>query len=309
MQVQIDALRKTYGSFVALDDVSFTLPSGAVLALAGPNGAGKTTMMKIISGLITSTSGRVQIGDLDVNESPREAHRYLGFLGDFFGLYDDLTVREFLEYSARTYSIPPTERGATVQRLIEKCHLSHKADSEIKALSRGLRQRVGIARTLINDPPLILLDEPSAGLDPEARNDLQNLFRELGSEGKTLVVSSHILTELEDYCTHVALLNKGKLVSFGEVREMGRTAVHKRNFELELIDGAEKAETTFRSFASVTDVKRDKNVFKFKFEGDESGQADLLKALVTNGARLIRFEEESGRIQEAYLAHMKGSRE
>lgn len=309
MQVQIDSLRKTYGSFTALDDVTFTIPSGAVLALAGPNGAGKTTLMKIISGLAASNAGTVMIGDLNVNEQPREAHKYLGFLGDFFGLYDDLTVREFLEYSARTYAIENPKRNEVINSLIEKCHLSHKADSQIKALSRGLRQRVGIARTLINDPPLILLDEPSAGLDPEARNDLQNLFKELGAEGKTLIVSSHILTELEDYCTHVALLNKGQLVSFGEIRDMGRTSVQKRSFEIELIDGAEKAESFLKSNAFVSEIKRDKNAFTFKFEGDESNQADLLSGLITAGARLIRFEEQSGRIQEAYLAHMKGSRE
>jgi ABC-2 type transport system ATP-binding protein len=309
MNVQIEALRKTYGAYSALSDVTFTIPSGAVLALAGPNGAGKTTLMKIISGLSTPTSGSVRIGDLDVIDNPREAHRYLGFLGDFFGLYDDLTVREFLLYFARAYSLKENERESVVESLIQKCHLGHKADAQIKALSRGLRQRVGIARTLINNPPIILLDEPSAGLDPEARADLQNLFRELGAEGKTLIVSSHILTELEDYCSHVALLNKGQLISFGEIREIARTSQQKRKFEIELIDGAEKAESTFQSITAVSDWKRDKNIFTFHFEGDESKQADLLQTLVQNGVRLIRFEEQSGRIQEAYLTHMKGSRE
>ncbi|RYZ77496.1 MAG: ABC transporter ATP-binding protein, partial [Proteobacteria bacterium] len=298
MNVQISSLRKTYGDSIALDDVTFTIPSGAVLALAGPNGAGKTTLMKIISGLGEPTSGKVLINDLDVTENPREAHKSLGFLGDLFGLYDDLTVRQFLLYFARAYEIPPGKREEVAQRLIEKCHLVHKADTTIKSLSRGLRQRVGIARTLINDPPLILLDEPSAGLDPEARNDLQNLFLELGAEGKTLIVSSHILTELEDYCSHVALLNKGKLVSFGELNSLRRTENRFRNFVIDVIDGAELAEKTLQSRSTVQNIKRLKNSFTFAFDGDESAQADLLAALVTAGVRLIKFDEQAGRIQE-----------
>lgn len=309
MKVQIQSLRKVYGDYVALDDVTFTIPSGAVLALAGPNGAGKTTMMKIISGLGEPTSGNVLINELDVTQNPREAHKYLGFLGDLFGLYDELTVRQFLLYFARAYSLPVDTREATAQRLIEKCHLNHKADTQIKALSRGLRQRVGIARTLINDPPLILLDEPSAGLDPEARNDLQNLFLELSSEGKTLIVSSHILTELEDYCSHVALLNRGKLVSFGEINALRKTENRFRNFVIEVIDGGELAEQTLKKMSAVQSVKRVKNSFTFAFDGDESAQADVLATLVGAGVRLIKFDEQSGRIQEAYLAHMKGSRE
>lgn len=309
MQVRIESLRKTYGSFVALENLNMTIPSGAVLALAGPNGAGKTTLMKIISGLSIATSGQVTLGDLDVTANPREAHRHLGFLGDFFGLYDDLTVREFLNYFARTYSIERSRRDQVVQSLIEKCHLSHKADSQIKALSRGLRQRVGIARTLVNDPPVILLDEPSAGLDPEARNDLQNLFKELGSEGRTLIVSSHILTELEDYCSHVALLNKGVLVSFGPIGNINSDSDQKRNFEIAFIDGAEKAESLLKANARVANTKRVKNTFLFELSGDESAQADLLASLISSGVRLTRFEEQTGRIQEAYLAHMKGSRE
>lgn len=310
MRIEISGLRKAYGAFEALKGVDFVVPSGAVLALAGPNGAGKTTLMKIIAGMLLPTEGRVRIGDLDVQANPREAHERLGFLPDFFGLYDDLTVRECLDYFARAYGLPADERADRVERAIEACRLSRKADDEIQALSRGLKQRVGIARTLINDPAVLLLDEPAAGLDPEARADLQNLFKSLGGDGgRTLIVSSHILTELEDYCTHVAMLSGGRLASFGEIDSVRAASVESRRLKALLLSGAAAAESALRSDSRVSETRTDGAWLSFRFAGDERAQADLLKSLIASGAQIARFEAEGGRIQDAYLSVMKGAAE
>jgi ABC-2 type transport system ATP-binding protein len=231
-------------------------------------------------------------------------------LPDFFGLYDDLTVREYLQYFARAYGLSRPRRDSRVAALIESCRLAHKQNEKIRALSRGLKQRVGIARTLINDPPALLLDEPAAGLDPEARAGLQELFRSLGGQGgRTLIVSSHILTELEDYCTHVAMLNAGRLVSFSEIDGLRAASSNARRLRALAVDGAERAEAALRSNPRASSVRREGPWLSFAFAGDERAQAELLAALLASGAQIAQFEPESGRIQDAYLSLMKGSSE
>ncbi len=215
-------VRKEFGNLLACDNLNFEIPKGAVVALVGPNGAGKSTWMKIAAGLLEPTDGTVWVDGIDVRLRPREVHSKIGFLPDFYGLYSDLPVEDYLLYFAQAYRLPDGVREARVRDVLEKVSLMDKRTAILGTLSRGMAQRVAIARTLVNDPPLLLLDEPSAGLDPEVRVGLQELFKTLAADGKTLIVSSHILTELQEYCSHIVILKKGKLIAAGSLDEIGK---------------------------------------------------------------------------------------
>ena len=304
--IEVRRLRKEYGSFVAVDDVSLDVPAGCVLALVGPNGAGKTTLMKMIAGLLAPTSGASRVAGF---EHPKDVHRKLGFLPDFFGLYDDLTVREYLEYFARAYGLDASTRKTRVESAIAAMMLEPKADSFLQNLSRGQRQRAGIARTLINDPPVILLDEPASGLDPEARHELQELFLKLAKMGKTLVVSSHILTELEEYCSHVAMIQKGKLVFSGAVHELRERAAGRRRIEVRLLTKANEALEVLRSLAGTSDASLAGETLSFGFDGGDAELAAVLKVLVSAGLPVVSFGSEGGKIQDTYLSLMRGHSE
>ena len=221
-------LRKEFEDLVAVRDVSLSLEKGNVLALVGPNGAGKSTWLKMITGLLRPTSGTAVIDGIDLIDDPRGIHRKIGFLPDFFGLYDELTVSQYLEYFCLTYKIPKSSHTEVIQSCLKRVNLISKINSPIEHLSRGMKQRLGIARSLVQDPPLLILDEPTSGLDPDARHDLHQLFLQLSAMGKTLIVSSHVLTELQEYCSHVAVIQTGKLLSFGTIEKFlnqgGKTA-------------------------------------------------------------------------------------
>ncbi|MCM2281088.1 MAG: ABC transporter ATP-binding protein [Bdellovibrionaceae bacterium] len=308
MKIEIDGLRKEYGRLVAVDDVRFELPPGAILALVGPNGAGKTTLLKMIAALIAPTAGTVRIGSIDGVENPKALHQVIGFLPDFFGLYDDLTVTEYLEYFARAYGLARATRDERVRAVIESVGLSAKANESLAHLSRGMRQRVGIARSLIHDPPLLLLDEPASGLDPEARGDMQALLVDLAKRGKTLIVSSHILTELEEYSTHVAMLSQGHLKAFGSIQGIRASASAQRTFRARVLNNAADAGALLHAQAGISNllIEGDQRL-SFSFDGSETQLADIVRRLVDGGIALTSFHEEEAKMQDAYMSVMKGT--
>ena len=299
-------LRREFGETLAVRDISFDVPEGAVLALVGPNGAGKSTLLRMLAALMEPPRGTALVGGVDVRRHPRGVHALLGFLPDFFGLYESLTVEEYLQYFARAYGLGEFQRMTRVRESMEAVRLSDRRAQKVGELSRGMRQRLGIARTLVHDPPLLLLDEPASGLDPEARHELQGLFRGLAAKGKTLIVSSHILAELEDYCTHVAMLSRGELVAFGPVNEVRRSSGRGRLVILRVRGEIEKAGEILGRRDDVTDWKIAKDEGRFLFSGDDAGLAQILKELVGAGVPVIHFGEEKGGIQDAYLALMGG---
>jgi ABC-2 type transport system ATP-binding protein len=302
MSIEVENLVRDYGFLRAVNHVSFSVPKGAVLALIGPNGAGKTSLMKMIAGLLQPTSGKVAV---DGETEARGIHGKLGYLPDFFGLYDDLTITQYLSYFAMAYGFEGATLRERVAQVIELVQLTGKSKSEITNLSRGMKQRVGIARTLINDPPVILLDEPSAGLDPEARTDLQELFIKLGKMGKTLLVSSHILTELEQYSTHIAILKKGKLVSFGALEELRQAKMASRLVTMRILEGIELLMPILEKNMVCEDMVASKNEVKFTFLGSDGELAELLKICVRENISVLSFGEHQGRIQSAYLSTLK----
>ena len=301
-------LRREYGDLVAVRDVSLSVPKGAVVALVGPNGAGKSTLLKMIAALLEPTRGTARVCGLDVRESPRQVHSVIGFLPDFYGLYDELQVRDYLRYFAMAYRLERAVREERVDRILVMLDLGEKAGQTIGTLSRGMRQRLAIARTLLHDPPVLLLDEPAAGLDPEARHDLQELFKRLAHEGKTLVVSSHILTELDDYCSHIAILDKGNLVAAGQAEQVRQSFTTGRRVRLRCAGDTSKVEALLCACEPVKRFTPEEGGWVLSFVGSDEELAAFLKRLVDGGVQVTHFGEEKGALQDTYLALLRGGR-
>ncbi|HET8761221.1 MAG TPA: ABC transporter ATP-binding protein [Nitrospiria bacterium] len=303
--IETRALRREFGDTVAVSDVTLRVPKGVVLALVGPNGAGKTTLLKMLSGLLEPTSGTAVVGQIDVRERPRDVHALLGFLPDFFGLYDDLMVEDYLDVFARAYRVRPEQRAGRVRDALDRVGLSERGATRVGTLSRGMRQRLGIARTLIHDPPLLLLDEPASGLDPEIRYELQELFVNLARSGKTLVVSSHILAELEAYCTHVAVLRGGRLVASGSIEDVRRGLSARRRIRIRAADRWDAISQILGARPTVSGISQSGGDGVFEHAGEESDLVDILRALVSAGVPVSAFAEDRGTIQDTYLALME----
>ncbi|MFN2463029.1 MAG: ABC transporter ATP-binding protein [Candidatus Dormibacteria bacterium] len=213
--IRIESLTKTYGTFRAVNDVSFSVNKGEIFGFVGPNGAGKSTTLKILATLLPPTSGRAMVNGLDVTTNVFEVRGLIGYMPDFFGVYDRLTSAEYLSFYAACYRIPRRRRPAIVSDLLELVRLGDKRDAQVNSLSRGMKQRLCLARALVHDPEVLLLDEPASGLDPRARVDMRDLLRELRTMGKTIIISSHILPELSELCTSAAILERGRVLAAG----------------------------------------------------------------------------------------------
>jgi ABC-2 type transport system ATP-binding protein len=287
-----------YPASRALRGVSFEVTDGAVLALVGPNGAGKTTLLRCMAALDPPTSGTIGIAGLDVVERPRAVHRLLGFLPDFFGLYDELTVRQCLIYAARSREVGPAQAPAAAEQAAARVKLGDRLESRAGQLSRGLRQRLAIAQTIVHSPRVLLLDEPAAGLDPEARRDLSELITRLAGDGMTIIVSSHILAELEDYSTRMLMLRDGA-VAGGGVVEAGSGAQTREREAVEVVFAAPPPdleqtltglELKVVSLTGATAV----------IEADDG--SDIVRRLVEAGLSVRSFTPVRRTLEQAYLA-------
>ena len=219
--VRTVGLTKRYGTLTAVDDLDLEVPEGSVFGLIGPNGAGKSTTFAILASILSPTSGVVEVAGADPSVDPRAVRRRLGYMPDVLGVYDNLRVDEYLEFFAAAHQIPRSSWPGLVDGLLELVGLEVKRDAMVESLSRGMKQRLALARALVHDPDVLVLDEPASGLDPRARVELRTLLSELRAMGKTVVVSSHILTEMEEMCTHVAIMEAGRLLAAGEPAEIG----------------------------------------------------------------------------------------
>lgn len=302
--VRTSALRREYGEVTAVKDMDFTVPRGAVMALVGPNGAGKSTLLKMLSAVLEPTSGTASVNGIDINENPRGVHAAVGFLPDFFGLYEEITVGEYLEYFARAYRVPRSRRENVIARTLADVDLAGKAGARVQALSRGMRQRLAIGRTLLHEPPLLLLDEPASGLDPESRHGLQKLFTRLSGAGKTLVVSSHILSELEDYCTHVAILREGALVACGSLAEVGASMVKRRRVRVKAAGGIAAVLAGLQT-VGIDKASAAAGSAYFDFTGGDEELSAILGNLLAAGLKVTHFGEEGGGIQDTYMASLE----
>lgn len=306
--IKIDGLTFDYPGHRALNEVTFTVASGSVTALVGPNGAGKTTLMRCIAGLETPLVGSITVNGMDVIEQPRQAHRFMGYLSDFFGLYQDLTVAQCLEYAAATQGLPAGEIPAAIELTASRLNLGGLLNQSAGSLSRGQRQRAAIGQAIIHRPKVLLLDEPASGLDPEARADLASLFRQLQADGMTLLVSSHILAELDEYSTHMLALSDGRILENRELKP-SRLAENIRCLHLELASADDRLHEWLNQNPQVILRSATPEHAEFDFNGDVSAQAMLIRELVEAGFLVCSLASHKENLQQSYLRSIATHRE
>src|SRR6266849_5538995 len=252
--IKIQHVYKHYRSVHALEDLSLEIPQGAIFGLIGPNGAGKTTLLRILGALISPTAGQVWFDNEEVTQSPATIQRKVGYMPDFFGVYPDLTTAEYLEFYAGIHGVKRRKRASTVTDLLELLDLTSKRDAPVETLSRGMKQRLCLARALIHDPDVLLLDEPASGLDPIARVEMRELLKELGRMGKTILISSHILSELTDLCTHVGIVANGQLVMAGNVEQVTHSLGGGNQIEIHVLERATEAKQLLQEMSEISNI-------------------------------------------------------
>lgn len=283
--IRTESVTKTYGVLNAVDQMSLIVPRGSIFGLIGPNGAGKSTTFAMVATLLTPTSGTVRVLGHDPVASPREVRRSMGYMPDVLGVYDNLRVDEYLEFFAASYGIARSTWPDLVGGLLELVDLGVKRTAMVNSLSRGMKQRLSLARSLVHDPELLILDEPASGLDPRARVELRDLLRHLNALGKTIVISSHILAELEEMCTDVAIMEAGRLLASGPPRDI-----------LQKLGGARSVQVRFSN--------GDVETFTV---ADDAEQSALLRRLVTEDERnVVEFVEQSGGLEQLFLTITEG---
>ena len=298
-------LVKRYPGTVAVAGLDLAVASGEIFGLVGPNGAGKTTTLRILATLLTATSGHAEIAGIDVRRNPDDARRVLGFMPDVFGVYDDMKVWEYLDFFARCYGIPAARRRRMIGDLLDLVDLGDKRDAYVQSLSRGMQQRLCLAHTLVHDPEVLLLDEPASGLDPRARVELRELLRELRALGKTIVISSHILPELEELCTSVAIVDHGQVLVHGRVADIERRLRYGAVLRVTVLgtDGAlAAARDHFAADQRVASAAvLESRVIEIGFRGDDEEAAQLLASAVAAGIRVSSFARAASDLEELFL--------
>ncbi|OUM95217.1 MAG: ABC transporter [Thermobacillus sp. ZCTH02-B1] len=305
--VEIRGLKKRFGSFEALRSVDLTIRRGTVFGFIGPNGAGKTTTMAILATLILPDEGVVRVDGLDVTEHPAEVRRRIGYMPDFFGVYDQFRTTEYLHFYGASCGIPKAERDAIIPQLLELVNLADKKDAYVDTLSRGMKQRLCLARCLVHNPDLLILDEPASGLDPRARIEMREIIKELKAMGKTILISSHILPELAEMVDEIGVIERGRVIAQGSVVEIQRRLHAGRILELRLAGRAEEAAAWLEGNPLVGRVIRDGELVRFRFAGGDEEQAELLVRLVGLGFRPIAFGEAQTNLEDVFLEMTRGS--
>ena len=304
--VDIQNLCVNYGRHLAVRNLSLTIPAGEVFGFIGPNGAGKTTTIKVLATLLKPTSGSVRVLGTDVAHSPQQVRRFIGYAPDSFGVYEDLTVVEYLLFFAAAYRIERAKRAATVNDVLALTDLAGKADSQVDALSRGMKQRLSIARILLHDPQLLLLDEPASGLDPRARIELRELLKELQRMGKTILISSHILHELSQFCTRIGIIEGGQLVAEGSLTDIYRKLDLKRTVHVQISNLTPALVENIRRVAGITSVEQLADRVAIQVREDELAMEDLLASLHGLGARIRMFQPEAMDMETAFMKLTEG---
>lgn len=302
MLITVKNLIFEYTGFRALNDVSFTIPAGSITALVGPNGAGKTTLLRCLSALEQPLNGAITIDAVDVLEHPRLCHRKVGYLSDFFGLYDKLTVRQCLHFVARAQGIEPEKCPKAIEIVSKRLNITDRLEATPAQLSRGLRQRVAIAQAIIHEPKVVLLDEPASGLDPEARHALADLFLELKNHGMTLIVSSHILAELEAYSSDMLILREGKIVEQVSIQQHHS---QRKLLKLVLSQPVSNLAEVLSRIELLTDITVNNEQATFQLNGDLINQHQVLKRLLEQNLPVCEFSPVSTNFQDVYLSTLK----
>lgn len=306
--LEIQNLRKEYGPLTAVSGFSLTLQPGDVFGFIGSNGAGKTTTIRMLATLLEPTSGTAVLNGVDIKKDPMQIRRMIGYMPDFFGLYDDVKVWEYLDFFATIYSVPKTHRQEIIDNVLEMTDLTIKRDALVQSLSRGMQQRLCLARCLVHDPDLLLLDEPASGLDPRARAELKELISELGRMGKIVIVSSHILPELAGFCNTVGIIERGNLLACGPVDQVIKNLHSARTIRIRVISDVEEAAALVRHLEGVVIAETAKDgEMRVEFSGDLDQQAAILEHLIKAGHRVAGFYEEQADLEDVFLKLTTGA--
>jgi ABC-2 type transport system ATP-binding protein len=305
--LRTENLTVRYGSLVAVDAINLEVPTGAIFGFIGPNGAGKTTTMRVLATLLEPDAGRAWVSGHDVIESPQEAKKLIGYMPDFFGVYDHLFVWEYLELFGELYHMPRPKLQTRITDVLEACELEGKREALVGGLSRGMKQRLCLAKALLTDPPVLILDEPASGVDPKGRYEMRQLLRRLGEQGKTILVSSHILLELAEVCDYVGIIEAGKLRSSGPLEELVAASEAGRMLHLRLVGGGtERAAQVLQRLTAVRETKAHEEVLSVRIPDQDEVQAEVLACLVTEGFRIGHVTEEHTNLEEIYYRLTRG---
>lgn len=299
--VETRRLRREFGTLVAVEAADLRIDRGHVVGLIGPNGAGKTTLLRMLATLLEPTDGEVRIDGLDAGTEFLEIRRRLGYMPDFFNLYSDLTLLETLGFFADAYGVPAGSIAERANQALRTVELHSKANERVRHLSRGMTQRLGLATLLVRDPQVLLLDEPASGLDPLARMQLRDILRRLRSEGRAVVVSSHILPELEEFCTDMVVMDRGRIVVNGSVEEVARKLRGGRAFAVEVRGAAGTAKTVLERFPGVSVVAPESGEWIVEVADFGFDETELVQALVQAGFRVAKFCERRHNIEDVFM--------
>jgi ABC-2 type transport system ATP-binding protein len=295
-----------YGQLAAVRGISLQIPRGEVFGFIGPNGAGKSSTIKVLATLLRDFTGRVKINGIDVLWKPQAVREKIGYVPDFFGVYEDLTVEEYLHFFAAAYRIERNRRKAIIGDVLELTDLVHKLQSPVDALSRGMKQRLSLARVLLHDPDLLLLDEPASGLDPRARIEMRELLKALKEMGKTILISSHILHELSQLCTRIGIIEAGVMVAQGSVNDIYRHLGLMRIVHVQVVDMSDELVERIKAIPGVNSVEPQVDRLAIRLHEDQTSIEDLHDHLVSAGARIRMFQPEAMDMETAFMKLTEG---
>ena len=307
--IETEHLTKRYGRFTAVDGLDLAVEPGALYGFIGPNGAGKTTTLRMLAGLLEPTGGRIRLNGQEISQDPQAARWAVGYMPDFFGVYEDMKVWEYLDFYARCYRLDPAQRRRVVDELLELVDLASRRDSWVENLSRGMRQRLCLAHALVHDPRILLLDEPASGLDPRARIEMRELLKELSIMGKTVIVSSHILTELAEMCDQVGIIEKGRLLYSGPLSRLSPHLQGQRRLHLKTLAAKDAVETALANYLGVTEFRPVNSGWEVSFSGEDEALAGLLAHLVERRIPVIHFSEVANNLESVFMQLTTGESE
>jgi ABC-2 type transport system ATP-binding protein len=310
--IEVEKLTKRFGKRPAVDNVSFDIEPGEVFGFIGPNGAGKTTTIRILTTLLRPTAGQVRVDGHSVAQDPRAVRRIVGYMPDFFGVYTDMTVWEYLDFFSACYDVPPAQRPGLVKDLLELVDLNHRRNDFVDSLSRGMKQRLCLARALVHDPKVLVLDEPASGLDPRARVEFRDLLTELHKMGKTIFISSHILADIAEICTEIGIIEAGQMVTHGNIQEMRRRLRQNHHLRVRVLsDYIEQAHSMLATSQGVEQLEietsngGDRDLL-VEFTGDQIAVCALLRRLILANMPVLSFTEETDSLEDVFMKLTKG---
>ncbi|MDA7951011.1 MAG: ABC transporter ATP-binding protein [Pirellulaceae bacterium] len=304
--IELRNFGKKYDDFVAVEDLSLNIKKGEMFGFIGPNGAGKSTSIRFLATLLKATHGDGEVNGYSVNKNPLDVRRSIGYMPDNFGVYDGMRVWEFLDFFAVAYQIGKSKRKQVINDVLELLDLTYKRDDYVNGLSRGMKQRLCLAKTLVHDPPVLILDEPASGLDPRARVEVKALLKELRRMGKTILISSHILTELADCCTSVGIIERGRLLMHGPIDSVYKKIRGNPRVEIRFLHSTEKAIAMIQNLPQLVDMQVDGLRIDLELEATDGQVAALLDHLVKNNAGVLSFHEKEPTLEDVFMAVTKG---